>query len=353
MREFNYSLINDQTWDTETLRLFSAIYKTTGRQEIFLKHKSQELEKLTDIAKIQSTKASNALEGIRASNNRIKQLVADNAIPRNRNEELIAGYRDALEIIYESYDAVPIVPNYILLLHRILFSHTTDSQAGKTKNIQTYFDTNPSGKSSSYFTTASPSEAPVMLEQLCAEFNRVIDRKEVDPLLAITVFIRDFLCINPFNDGNSRMSRLLLSLLLYKNGFLAGKYISLEAKIAENPELYRDVLFESIDGWHEGTDNPIPFIKYHLNIISSACKDFEERLSLVEDKHSALETVQMAAQTLNGRFSKQDIRKLCPSLSISSIEGALRKMTEYGELIREGIGKSTTYYRSDQIVDTL
>ncbi len=348
MREFNYSLINDKTWDTETLRLIAAIYKTTGRQEILLKQRAQELEKLTDIARIQSTKFSNALEGIRASDNRIKQLVADHAIPRNRMEEQISGYRDALEIIYESSDAIPITRSYILFLHMILFSQTGDLKAGSTKTTQTYIDTNLSNDEDAvYFKTASPEETPIMLDRICEEYNRVIAAKEVDPLLAIAVFIRDFLCINPFTEGNSRMSRLLTSLLLYKNGFLAGKYISLEAKVAEDPELCRDVLFQSMSGWHEGTDDPVPFIKYQLQNIRSVCDDFEDRLSLVETKHSALETVQLAAKKLEGKFNKQDIRKLCPSLSISSIEGALRKMTESGELIREGIGKSTYYYSSN------
>ena len=155
----------------------------------------------------------------------------------------------------------------------------------------------------------------------------------------------DFLCIHPFNDGNGRLSRLLTTLLLYRNGFYVGKYISLEKKIAQNKELYYDALGESQIGWYEGTDNAVPFIKYQLGIILATYKDFEERFRLVETKMPALETVRQASMNKIGRFTKQDIRELCPALSISSVEGALRKLVESGELRREGTGKNIGYFR--------
>ena len=168
---------------------------------------------------------------------------------------------------------------------------------------------------------------------------------EVEPLLVIPVFIHDFLCIHPFNDGNGRMSRLLTTLLLYRCGFYVGKYVSLEAKIAANKELYYDALMKSQDGWHKGKDNPEPFIKYILGTVLAAYRDFEDRMSLVFEKLSSLETVRRVTQKKLGRFSKQDIRELCPSLSDSSIEGGLRKLVENGELKREGNGRNTCYYR--------
>ena len=168
---------------------------------------------------------------------------------------------------------------------------------------------------------------------------------ELEPLIAIPVFIHDFLCIHPFNDGNGRMSRLLTSLLLYRCGFYVGRYISLEAKIAKNKDLYYSALRESQTGWHEGTEDAVPFIKYILGTVLAAYKDFEDRFALVEIKRTALETVRMASQSKIGRFTKQDIRELCPSLSLSAIESALRKMVEDGELKREGSGKNICYYR--------
>ena len=346
MRAFNYSKIKEQKWDSEVLGLIAAIYKEAGKQELYLKQRPEELEKLVEIAKIQSTEASNAIEGIVTTSTRIRQLVEEKTAPKNRNEQEIAGYRDVLSIIHESFDAIPITPNYILQLHKILYSHMNNPMAGRTKSVQNYIRaTYPDGRVETLFTPLDPFETPAALECICNEYNRVIGNMEVEPLIAIPTFIHDFLCIHPFNDGNGRMSRLLTTLLLYRNGFYVGKYISLEAKIAKNKDLYYDALNQAQHGWHDGTEDAVPFIKYLLGIILAAYKDFEERFALVETKLSALEMVRRATMNKIGRFSKQDIRELCPSLSDSSIEGALRKLIELGEIKREGSGRTTCYYR--------
>ena len=346
MRTFNYSAIREQKWDSEILGLVAAVYKEAGKQELYLKQRPEELEKLVEIAKVQSTEASNAIEGIVTTNTRIRQLVEEKTTPRNRDEQEIAGYRDVLNLIHENFDAIPITQNYILQLHKIFYSHMNNPMAGRTKNVQNYISaTYPDGHVETLFTPLAPYETPEALDRICEEYNRVIGNMEVEPLIVITVFIHDFLCIHPFNDGNGRMSRLLTTLLLYRSGFYVGKYISLEAKIAKNKDLYYDVLRQAQIGWHEGTENVVPFIKYLLGIILSACKDFADRFALVETKLPALETVRRATMEKVGRFTKQDIRELCPSLSISSIEGALRKLVASGELKREGAGKNTCYYR--------
>ena len=218
--------------------------------------------------------------------------------------------------------------------------------AGRTKNVQNYITaTYPDGHTEILFTPLEPYETPEALDRICGEFNKVIGNMELEPLIAIPVFIHDFLCIHPFNDGNGRMSRLLTSLLLYRCGFYVGRYISLEAKIAKNKDLYYSALRESQTDWHEGTEDVVPFIKYILGTVLAAYKDFEDRFALVEIKRTALETVRMASQSKIGRFTKQDIRELCPSLSLSAIESALRKMVDDGELKREGSGKNICYYR--------
>ena len=348
MRTFNYSLIKDNKWDSELLGLIAAIYKEAGKQEMYLKQKPQELEKLVEIAKIQSTEASNAIEGIVTTNTRIRQLMEEKTTPRNRDEKEIAGYRDVLGIIHESFDAIPITQNYILQLHKILFSHLGNPAAGKTKTVQNYISASfPDGHTETLFIPLAPYETPEALDRICEEYNRVIGNAELEPLIAIPVFIHDFLCIHPFNDGNGRMSRLLTTLLLYRSGFYVGKYISLEAKIAKHKDLYYDALSASQNGWHEGSDDPVPFIKYLLGTILAAYRDFEDRFALVEVKRSALDMVKLATQYKIGRFTKQDIRELCPSLSISSIEGSLRKLVDNGEIKREGSGKNTFYYRTN------
>lgn len=346
MRKFNYSKIKDQKWDSEILGLIAAIYKEAGKQELYLKQRPEELEKLVEIAKVQSTEASNAIEGIVTTDTRIRQLVEEKTTPKNRDEQEIAGYRDVLNLIHENFDVIPITQNYILQFHKILYGHLNNPMAGRTKTVQNYISaTYPDGQTRILFTPLSPYETPEALDRICEEYNRVTGNMEVEPLIAIPVFIHDFLCIHPFNDGNGRMSRLLTTLLLYKSGFYVGKYISLEAKIAKNKDLYYDALGQAQIGWHEGKEDAIFFIKFMLGTILAAYKDFEDRFALVETKLSALETVKRAAANKIGRFTKQDIRELCPSLSVSSIEGALRKLVAVGELRREGAGKNTCYYR--------
>ena len=348
MRTFNYSAIRDYLWDSEILGLIAAIYKEAGKQELYLKQRPEELEKLIEIAKIQSTEASNAIEGIVTTSTRIKQLVEEKTTPKNRDEQEIAGYRDVLNIIHENFDVIPISQNYILQLHKILYSHMNNFMAGKTKNVQNYISaTYPDGHVQVLFTPMAPCETPEAIDKICEEYNLAIGNMELEPLILIPVFIHDFLCIHPFNDGNGRMSRLLTTLLLYRNGFYVGRYISLEGKIAKNKDLYYDALSRSQDGWHEGTEDIIPFIKYMLGIILAAYKDFEDRMDLIGVKLSALEIVRRASKNKLGRFNKQDIRELCPNLSDSSIEGALRKMLSSGELTREGKGRNTCYFRID------
>ena len=346
MRSFRYGEIGKRKWDSEILSLIAGIYKETGKQELYLKQRPEELEKLVDIAKIQSTEASNEIEGIVTTDTRIRQLVLEKTAPKNRSEKEIAGYRDVLAVIHESIDAIPVTRNHLLQLHKILYSHTNNPLAGQTKNVQNYISAAyPDGRTEILFTPLPPYETPEALDRICEEYNRVIGNMELEPLIAIPVFIHDFLCIHPFNDGNGRMSRLLTTLLLYRSGFYVGRYISLEAKIAKDKESYYAALGASQAGWLEGRDDPEPFIKYLLGTILAAYKDFEERFALVERKLPALEMVRAATRNKIGRFTKQDICELCPSLSISSVEGSLRKMVASGELKREGQGRSIRYIR--------
>ena len=345
MREFDYSKLKDRTWNNEILIKVANIHEAKGRQELYLVQKPEELNRLVEIAKIQSTEASNAIEGIRTTDSRLKQLVCEKTTPRNRNEKEIAGYRDALSVINDSFEYIKITPNYILQLHSILCSHNNEvNYGGKYKNVQNYISaTAENGESFTLFTPLSPFETPMAMQNLCEEYNKAIDKRDVDPLLLIPIFIHDFLCIHPFNDGNGRMSRLLTTLLLYRSGYYVGKYISLEAKISKIKDLYYDALFESQKGWHEGVDDPTPFVNYLLSIIEMAYEDFEDRVKLISKKASAYELVDNAIKKKLGKVTKSDVAELCPSISISAIEKAIAKMVEEGRLEKMGSGK-TTYY---------
>lgn len=348
MRDFNYAVLKNKKWDNEIIAYIAQIHEHKAKQELFLKQKPQELEKLVEIAKVQSTESSNEIEGIRTTNTRLKQLVSEKTTPKNRDEEEIAGYRDVLNILHESYEYIPIIPNYILQLHKLLYSHSSKAIGGTFKNVQNYISgTDRNGKNYTIFTPLSPIETPIAIEKICKEFNNAIAKNDVDPLILIPIFIHDFLCIHPFLDGNGRMSRLLTTLLLYRCGYLVGKYISLETKIAKTKSLYYDALAQSQIGWEMGKDNIESFIKYLLGTILSAYRDFEERVSMVSLKVPAIKMVEKAISTIIGKFTKSTIIELCPSLSVKSIESALKKLAIEEQIKKCGAGKNTFYIKND------
>ena len=207
------------------------------------------------------------------------------------------------------------------------------SYGGKFKNVQNYISaTDEKGNSFTLFTPISPFETPMAIQALCDEYNKTIEKREVAPLILIPIFIHDFLCIHPFNDGNGRMSRLLTTLLLYRSGYYVGKYVSLELKISKLKDLYYDALYNSQIGWHDKKDDPTPFVSYLLSIISMSYDDFENRVEMVTKKLSAYDTIKKALDMKLGKVTKSDIAELCPLLSLSSIEKILAKMVEEGKL---------------------
>ncbi len=345
MRRFDYSSLKERTWDNEIINYLSQIHEKKGRQAVFLRQKPGGVEKLIAIAKIQSTEASNEIEGIRTTDTRLRQLMGEKTAPRNRDEREIAGYRDALNAVHESFACIPLTPGYILQLHKILFAHTDSAFGGSFKNVQNYITaTDAAGKTYALFTPPAPYETPGAVQEICDAFCFAVGEGRVDPLLIIPVFIHDFLCIHPFLDGNGRMSRLLTTLLLYRSGYEIGRYISLESKIAETKDLYYDALERSQNGWREGADDPSPFIKYFLGTVVAAYRDFEERLEIVAEK-SPLDTVRNAVGARIGPFTKSDIADLCTSMSASSVERRLRELCERGEIEKLGGGRSTYYVR--------
>ena len=348
MRAFDYTALEKRTWDSETLSLVAQIHECKGRQELFLAQKPVVLDKLIEIAKVQSTEASNKIEGIVSTNTRIRQLCEDKTTPRNRDEEEISGYRDVLNTIHESYGFIPITANYILQLHGMLYRYSGRGIGGRFKNVQNYIsETHSDGTSFVRFTPLAPYETPEAMDSICTSYNHAVDSGLVDPLLLIPIFISDFLCIHPFNDGNGRMSRLLTTLLLYRSGYAVGRYVSLEAKIEKNKEVYYNVLQAVSSGWHEAANNQTAFIKYILGIVLSAYRDFEDRVTMVDEKLSAVELVRLAVQKKIGKFTKSEIMELCPSIGKTSVEGSLKKLITSGEITRHGEGKNTFYTRND------
>ena len=351
MRNFDYSELAKRSWDSEIIGLVAQIHEYKGRQELYLKQKPAELDRLIEIAKVQSTEASNEIEGIRTTNTRLLQLVKDKTTPRNRDEEEIMGYRDVLNTIHENFEYIPITSNYILQLHRELYKYSHKSIGGTFKNSQNYISaTDANGNEFVLFTPLPPYETPVAIETICDSYNRIIASQDIDALLLIPVFIHDFLCIHPFNDGNGRMSRLLTTLLLYRSGYVIGRYISLESKIAKNKNIYYDAMERCQKGWYENNEDPAPFIKYLLQTILAAYRDFEERVALVDEKLPAIEMVRRAVYNKIGKFTKSEVMELCPTISKASVENSIKQLVEQGLLLKHGSGRSTFYTRSDIII---
>lgn len=345
MKNFDYSLLRTRTFDREVINYIGLIHEFKGRQQLYLEQKPQELETLVEIAKIQSTESSNAIEGIATTKARLKSLMADKTTPRDRGEKEIKGYRHVLNVIHENFDYVPLRKNYILQLHKMLYQFTEERFGGSFKDAPNEIDmVYPDGRAVLLFKPLEPFETPYAVERICEEYDKAINTYGIDPLIAIPVFILDFLCIHPFNDGNGRMSRLLTTLLLYKSDFVIGRYISLEKKIEMTKDEYYIALQESSQNWHEEKNDDTPFIKYILGIILAAYRDFEERVNMVGKKMSAKDMVIKAIGSKIGKFTKNDIMELCPEIGRGSVENALKALCEEGIIKKEGQGRATFYY---------
>ena len=353
MRNFDYMKLSERMWDTEIVSYIAKIHECKGRQELFVRQKPVELERLVEIARVQSTEASNKIEGIVTTSTRIKQLVNEKTTPRNRDESEIMGYRDVLNTIHESHDYIPVRSSYILQLHRDLLKHAGMSYGGHFKNVQNYInETKPDGTQMTRFTPVAPYETEEAVAAICSSYERTLSMETVDPLILIPVFICDFLCIHPFNDGNGRMSRLLTLLLLYQNGYEVGKYISIEKQIEKTKDVYYDVLQRADYGWHEEKNDPTPFIRYMLKIILACYTEFEERVGLMKDrgvKSSAYDMVKSYVMNKLGKFTSADIIAACPGAGRSAILAALKKLTEEGMVVKCGGGRSTYYVRKDAL----
>ena len=345
MKNFDYSLLRTRTFDREVINYIGLIHEFKGRQQLYLEQKPQELETLVEIAKIQSTESSNAIEGIATTKARLKSLMADKTTPRDRGEKEIKGYRHVLNVIHENFDYVPLRKNYILQLHKMLYQFTEERFGGSFKDTPNEIDmVYPDGRTVLLFKPLEPFETPEAVEKLCEEYDKAINKYGIDPLIAIPVFIHDFLCIHPFNDGNGRMSRLLTTLLICKSGFVIGRYISLENKIEITKDEYYVALQESSQNWHEEKNDDTAFIKYILGTIVAAYRDFEERVNMLGQKVSARDMVEKAIRSKIGKFTKNDIMELCPEIGRGSVENSLKALCEEGIIKKEGQGRATFYY---------
>jgi len=345
MRNFEYQYIDQGFFDNELVALLTGLHEFRGKQELYMESYPDVLEAMIKVAKIQSTGASNRIEGIYTSEKRLEDIVNEKAVPKNRNEEEIAGYREVLNTIHENYDYIVPRANVILQLHRDLYMFNSGSVGGNYKNADNVIEEeNELGEKNVRFVPVPAYITKDTMEVLCNQFVESMKEQNVDPLILIPIFILDFLCIHPFNDGNGRMSRLLTLLLLYQNTYIVGKYISIEMMIEKSKTSYYETLRQSSIGWHENENDYKPFVKYYLGVLLSAYREFSSRVDTLRNKGlTKSERVKHVFDTKIGKISKSDISKLCPDISVTTIEKVLAELLNEGYILKVGGGRSTAY----------
>ena len=345
MRDFNFKTEYKKLLTPEIVAYLTQIHEYKGQQNLFVEAKADELSDLLEAAKIQSTEASNRIEGIITTDDRLKKIVREKTMPQSRSEKEIAGYRDVLAAIHESHDYIPPKPSIILQLHRDLYKYSGKSIGGNYKNSDNVIAGElPDGQQIVRFEPVPAWETPEAIAALCSAFEAAMQDPELDPLLLIPVFILDFLCIHPFNDGNGRMSRLLTLLLLYRSGYTVGKYISIEKLIFDTKETYYEALQASSYNWRDGTNDYAPFVTYMLGVLVAAYRDFESRIELLTAKGlSKPDRVREIIKNHLGKITKSEIMAKCPDISQITVQRALAELLKSGEIIKLSGGRYTSY----------
>lgn len=347
MRKFDYSNLENMKFDNYIINLIAKINEFKGKQDMYAHQYPEKLTALLEISKIQSVEASNRIEGIVTTQKRMVELVSKMNSPKSRAEEEISGYRDVLKIIHDSYEYMPISENLILQLHQKLYNYQQMDIGGKWKNQDNVIEEiNSAGQKFVRFTPLKAMFTAGAMKELCEEYNKAIAKSKTNPLILIPVFILDFLCIHPFNDGNGRMSRLLTLLLLYKSGYAVGKYISIEKAIENTKDTYYYVLKKCSDNWIEGNNNIEYFIRYYLECLYECYSKFEG--IVIDPVISKITKPNQVKDIINkyiGKFTKNQIKIDGPAISESTIELVLKELLDSGIIVKEGIGKLTFYYK--------
>ncbi|MBQ2987424.1 MAG: Fic family protein [Tyzzerella sp.] len=323
MRKIYY----DEKWKKlltpEIVSLLTTIHEFKGEQTVFVERYGNELEQLAEATHIQSVEAFNSIEGIYICDERLKLIALDKTMPKTRKEFEIAGYRDVLNTINYNYEHIPIKSSIILNLHRDLNKFNVAGIGGKYKENGDMLE---------------------MINELCDDYDEITRNELVDPLLVIPMFILDFMCIHPFGDDNGRMSRLLTSLLLYRAGYLVGKYISVEKLMENLKDTYYEAVQASSKHWHKDENNYEPFVRFMLGIISNAYLEFFARIRLsIMNGLSKPEHVREIIKETLGTITKTEIMKKCPNISQITIQRTLADLLAKGEIVKIGGGRYTKY----------
>ncbi len=349
MRNYSYRNKWQKLLTPGIVRLLTQIHEYKGEQSAFTEAKADALSQLAETAKIQSIAASDMIEGIYIPDDRLKSLAMSKTIPRTRNEQEMAGYRDVLSMIHESHDFLPVKPLSILQLHRDLYKFSGKSMGGSYKELDDAI-AEEERKENSFagFPSVPAGETPAAVDAICTAFAELAEEPDADPLLIIPMFLLDFLCICPFRDGNGRMSRLLMHLLFDRAGYTVGKYVSMEKMIAQSRESYCEALRASSVHWQEGQNDYIPFVQYTLGIVSAAYRAFSFEMKLIAASNVPKpERIRRIIKDTSGKITKTEIMKKCPDISQVTVQRALNDLLKGGEIRKISGGRYTSYVWND------
>ncbi len=348
MRKFDYTFLDNGLLPANLINLTSSIASLKTMSGVRKEEYASVFTELEAVAKIQSVKSSNAIEGIVTSDERIAAIVNGNSSPLNHTEGEIAGYRDALNSIHMNYEHLDIKQSDILRLHETMMQVVGYEYGGKYKTGDNYIiEEDSSGNRKVRFRPTPASEVEEAMEQLELAYMEARNNANINQLLLIPCVILDFLCIHPFRDGNGRMSRLLTLLLLYKNGYDAGKYVSFEEQINNYKAYYYEALRNSSEGWHENQNTYVPFIENFLSTLYMCYKELDKRFAVVNGKKIS-KTTRIEATVLNSLvpISKAEICHILPDVSPTTVEAVLAKMVKSGQIQKIGQSKMTRYIKN-------
>jgi Fic family protein len=335
----DFSVPMGPTW------LLNQLSEARGKQELFTRQAPQLLDALREMALVQSVESSNRIEGVTVAAERLRPLVLGHARPKDRSEQDITGYREALNLIHTGAERLQITPDLLRRLHRLCQQASGDAGEYKKQDNEV-IELRPGAAPVVRFKCVSAKATPAAVEELCLVYRYAIDQDRIPPLIAVGALVLDFLCIHPFRDGNGRVSRLLTLLALYQHGFEVGRYVSLERLVEESKEDYYEVLRQSSLGWHDGTHDLLPWLNHFLSVVRRAYVEFERRAGQVKAPRGAkAELLRQALENISGDFTVTDLERLCPGVSRDHLRRLLKEMKAAGRVACIGRGPGAKWQK--------
>lgn len=345
MHIFDYDKALVSLLSPEITSLIADIHEYKGRQEYLLNAKSEVLDALVEVSRAKSVASSNRIEGVSTPDYRLKDLFDEDAEPRNEDEQAICAYRGCFTSVLANYGSMQPTPESILALHKQLFSHLPSGGTWKSED-SAITEMDGEGRESALFRAVTAADTPLAMNLLCDAYGKAMSQGRFNPLLLTVVFIFDFLCIHPFQDGNGRMSRLLALLLTCRSGYMVGKYVSVDKIVEETRADYYDALRASSRGWHENTNDLKPYVEYILGVILKAYKEFAARLDgLVYEHTSKSDRIRNVIAAAEGAISKCEILEKCPDISVVTVSVVLKRLCDEGFICKTGNGRNAAYVR--------